>query len=67
MEVLGKKINQKRVPLSPLLGSKYCQSGRDDGFPSLEVFKARLDGIWGNLIYWEVSLSMAGGLEQEVV
>ena len=31
--------------------------------PSLEVFKARLDGALGNLVWWEVSLSVAGGLE----
>ena len=30
--------------------------------PSLQVFKARLDGTLSNLIYWEVSLPMAGGL-----
>ena len=32
--------------------------------PSLEVFKARLDGALSNLVYWKkVSLPMAGGLE----
>jgi len=31
--------------------------------PSLEVFKARLDGALSGLVYWKVSLSMAGGLE----
>ena len=31
--------------------------------PSLEVFKARLDGALGNLVWWEVSLPVAGGLE----
>ena len=31
--------------------------------PSLEVFKARLDGALGNLVWWEVSLPMAGELE----
>ena len=31
--------------------------------PSLEVLKARLDGALGNLIWWKVSLPMAGGLE----
>ena len=30
---------------------------------SLEVFKARLDGASGNLVWWRVSLPMAGGLE----
>ena len=30
---------------------------------SLEVFKASLDGSLSSLIYWEVSLFMAGGLE----
>ena len=31
--------------------------------PSLEVLKARLDGALSNLVYWKVSLPMAGGLE----
>ena len=31
--------------------------------PSLEVFKARLDGALGNLVWWEVSLPMAVGVE----
>ena len=31
--------------------------------PSLKVFKARLDGALVNLVWWEVSLPMAGGLE----
>jgi len=31
--------------------------------PSLEVFKARLDGTLNNLVWWEVSLPMAGVLE----
>ena len=31
--------------------------------PSLEAFKARLDGALSNLVRWEVSLSAAGGLE----
>jgi len=31
--------------------------------PSLEVFKARLGGTLGSLIEWEMSLSVAGGLE----
>ena len=30
---------------------------------SLEVFKTRLDGALSNLVYWQVSLPMAGGLE----
>ena len=38
-----------------------CEGGT--GAPSLEVFKARLDGALGNLVWWEVSLPMAGGLE----
>jgi len=33
--------------------------------PSLEAFKARLDGDLDSLIYWEVSSPMAGGLELE--
>jgi len=31
--------------------------------PSLEMFKARLDGALSNLVLWKVSLLMAGGLE----
>ena len=31
--------------------------------PSLVGFKARLDRAWSNLVWWKVSLSMAGGLE----
>ena len=31
--------------------------------PSLEVFRARLDGALGNLVLWKVSLTMAEGLE----
>jgi len=33
------------------------------GAPSLEVFKARLDGASSNLVWWKVCLPMAGGLE----
>jgi len=29
--------------------------------PSLEVFKARLDGALSNLVWWKVSLAMVGG------
>lgn len=29
--------------------------------PSLEVLKARLDGALGSLVWWDVSLPMAGG------
>ena len=32
------------------------------GAPSLEVFKAKLDGTLSNLVWWKVSLPMAGGL-----
>ena len=31
--------------------------------PSLAVFKARLAGALSNLVWWKVSLPMAGGLE----
>ena len=31
--------------------------------PTLEVFKTRVDGAFGNLVWWEVSLPMAGGFE----
>jgi len=31
--------------------------------PSLEVFKARLDGALSNLVQWKMSLPVAGGLE----
>jgi len=33
------------------------------GVPSLEVFKTRLDGALINLVWWKVSLPMAGRLE----
>jgi len=33
--------------------------------PSLEVFKARLDEALSNLVWWKVSLPMAGGLEPD--
>jgi len=35
--------------------------------PSLEVLKARLDGAFGNLVWWKVSLLMAGELELDDV
>ena len=31
--------------------------------PSLEAFKARLDGAVSNLVQWELSLPIEGGLE----
>ena len=31
--------------------------------PSLEAFKVRLDGALSNLVWWKMSLLMAGGLE----
>jgi len=31
--------------------------------PSLEAFKARLDEALTNLVWWNVSLHVAGGLE----
>jgi len=33
--------------------------------PSLEVFKARLDGALSNLVWWKLSLLMAGGLQPD--
>jgi len=33
--------------------------------PSLEVFKARLDGALTNLIWWNMSLLMEGELEPD--
>jgi len=33
--------------------------------PSLAVFKARLDGALSNLVWWKMSLLMAGGLEAD--
>ena len=33
--------------------------------PSLAGFKARLDGALSNLIWWKMSLLMAGGLEPD--
>jgi len=34
---------------------------------SLAVFKARLDGALSNLVWWKMSLLMAGGLEPDVL
>jgi len=31
--------------------------------PSLEVFKARFDRAWSNLVWWKVFLPMTEGLE----
>jgi len=31
--------------------------------PSLAVFKARLDGALSNLVWWNMSLLVAGGME----
>jgi len=33
--------------------------------PSLEVFKARLDGALSNLVQWKMFLLMAGGVEPD--
>ena len=33
--------------------------------PSLAVLKARLDGALSNLVWWEMSLLMVGGLEPD--
>jgi len=33
--------------------------------PSLAVFKVRLDGALSSLVWWKVSLPMAGGLERD--
>jgi len=33
--------------------------------PSLAVFKARLDRALSNLVWWKMSLLMAGGLKQD--
>jgi len=33
--------------------------------PSLAVFEARLDGALSNLVWWKMSLLMAGGLEPD--
>jgi len=33
--------------------------------PSLEAFKARLDGALGNMVWWEVSSPEAEGLEPD--
>jgi len=33
--------------------------------PSLAVFKARLDGALSNLVWWKMSLLIAGGLEPD--
>jgi len=33
--------------------------------PSLELFRARLDGALSSLVWWKMSLLMAGGLEPD--
>ena len=33
--------------------------------PSLAAFKARLDGALSSVVWWKMSLLMAGGLELE--
>jgi len=33
--------------------------------PSLAVFRARLDGALSNLVWWKMSVLMAGGLEPD--
>jgi len=33
--------------------------------PSLAGFKAGLDGVWSNLVWWKGSLPVAGGLERD--
>jgi len=35
--------------------------------PSLAVFKARLDGALSNLVWWKMSLLMAGGWNQMIL
>ena len=35
--------------------------------PSLEAFKARLDGAVSNLVWWEASLPIAGGWNEMVL
>ena len=35
--------------------------------PSLAGFKARLDGALSNLVWWKMSLAMAGGLEPDAL
>ena len=34
--------------------------------PSLAVLKARLDGAWSSLVWWKMSLPMAGGWNQMI-
>jgi len=36
------------------------------GAPSLEVFKARLDGALSNLVQWKLSVPMAGRLNEMI-
>jgi len=35
--------------------------------PSLAVFQTRLDGALSDLVWWKVSLPMAGGLERDAL
>jgi len=41
-----------------------CDAEGEDA-PSLGVFKARLDEALSNLVWWKVSLPMAGDLEPD--
>ncbi len=38
-----------------------CEGGEAVDAPSLAVFKARLDGAVGDLVWWKVSLPGVGG------
>jgi len=35
--------------------------------PFLDVFKARLDVALSNLVWWKLSLPMAGGMELDIL
>ena len=49
-------------PQFPLTVGTGCP-GRPVDAPSLEVSKTKLDGALNNLVYWEISLPIAFGLE----
>lgn len=57
-----KRIDIRKKFLPVKAGRHQNRLLRDAAMPaSLEAFKAGLNEILGNLIYWEISLSTAGG------
>ena len=57
------KIDLYWMRLVPQKHVSYMLPSEVVNAPSLEAFKARLDGALSNLVWREVPLSTAGGLE----